>query len=169
MKKLLTLISILLLVACKPESKQLNNDSSQIVDTLKYEKLLNILSQKDDVVYVVNFWATWCKPCIEELPEFMEVNKEFNLNKNYKMILVSLDKASEFETSVKPFIKKNNIITDVYLLNDTKRANHWIPIFDKDWDGAIPTTFIYKNGEKLKFIDKQINKKELVKTLKNYL
>lgn len=169
MKKIFTIVILCFLVACSNNDKKTTDNTNQIVDTLKYEKLKDLISKQDDVLYVVNFWATWCKPCVQELPDFMEVNQKFKSNDKYKMILVSLDKASDLDTKVKPFLRENKITPDVYLLNDNKRMNEWIPAFDSNWDGAIPTTFIYKNGIKLKYIDKQINKTELTKTIQNYL
>ena len=66
----------------------------------------------------------------------MEVNNLFKQKKDFKMILVSLDRASELDTKVKPFIAKNNIQTEVYLLDDNKRMNEWIPAIDKNWSGS---------------------------------
>ena len=137
------------------------NSSPQIIETIQYEGLQSVINKQDDVLYVVNFWATWCVPCVEELPYFMEVNQEFSSNPNYKMILVNLDKSSDLETKVKPFIDKNDIPTDVYLLDDVKRTNEWIPAFDENWTGSIPATIFIKNGKKLAFREGQISKKEL--------
>ena len=64
---------------------------------------------QNDVLYVVNFWATWCKPCIEELPYFMAIQKKYANNPHFKLILVSLDNASAFETQLSQFIKQRNI------------------------------------------------------------
>ena len=64
---------------------------------------------------------------------------------------------------------KNDIITDMYLLDDNKRMNEWIPAFDKNWDGAIPTTILYKNGQKLAFYGKQLNSIELENIINKHL
>ena len=61
--------------------------------------------QMDGKLYVVNFWATWCRPCMEELPDFLEVNEAYTVNDQYQMILVSLDKSSALQTEVKSVVQ----------------------------------------------------------------
>lgn len=107
-----------------------------------------ILSDKN-TVYVVNFWATWCGPCVKELPHFEQLNSE---NKNVKVVLVSLDFKNQFESKLLPFLKKKNIKSEVVFLSDTN-YNSWLPLVDKDWSGSIPATLIIKNGKKV-FVEK---------------
>ena len=141
----------------------------QILKTVNFDALKTIINRKDDKLYVVNFWATWCKPCVSELPGFMEVNNMYLNNPHFKMILVTLDMAKDLNTSVKNFINKNNITPDVYLLDDNKRMNEWIPAIHTNWSGAIPATVFYRNGEKLEFIENVIEKEELVKLINRHL
>src|SRR5690554_1800763 len=164
-------LMLLFLTACqsKSESKAEQIDNQQLTLITDYNDLFSKFTQKDDKLYVINYWATWCKPCVEELPEFMEVNKELEVNPNFKMILVSLDKASALDTTVKDFIEKNNIPTDVYLLSDNKRQMQWIPLVNERWSGAIPSTAIYKNGEQLEFTEGQLNKSELKSLIEKHL
>lgn len=141
----------------------------QIVKIVNFSELQKILHKNDNKLYVVNFWATWCKPCVAELPGFMEVDKSLRNNPSFKMVLVNMDIANEIDITLKPFLLKNNIQTDVYLLDDNKRMNEWIPAIDKKWSGAIPATVFYRNGKKLKFRESSIEKKELVQIINNYL
>lgn len=141
----------------------------QILKTVNFDELKTIINRKDDKLYVVNFWATWCKPCVSELPGFMEVNNMYLNNPHFKMILVTLDMAKDLNTAVKTFITKNNITPDVYLLDDNKRMNEWIPAIHTNWSGAIPATVFYRNGEKLEFIENVIEKEELVKLINRHL
>lgn len=101
-----------------------------------------ILSDKN-TIYVVNFWATWCGPCVKELPHFEQLNSE---NKNIKVVLVSLDFKNTLESKLKPFLKKKSIKSEVVLLTDTD-YNSWLPQVDKEWSGSIPATLIIKNGQ----------------------
>jgi thiol-disulfide isomerase/thioredoxin len=101
-----------------------------------------ILSDKN-TIYVVNFWATWCGPCVKELPHFEQLNSG---NKNIKVVLVSLDFKNQFESKLLPFLKKKSIKSEVVLLTDTN-YNSWLPLVDKDWSGSIPATLIIKNGQ----------------------
>ena len=107
-----------------------------------------ILSDKN-TIYVVNFWATWCAPCVKELPHFEKLNSE---NKNVKVVLVSLDFKEQFESKLLPFLKRKSIKSEVVLLTD-KDYNTWLPIVDKDWSGSIPATLIINKGKKV-FVEK---------------
>ncbi|MEO8253985.1 MAG: TlpA disulfide reductase family protein [Flavobacterium sp.] len=103
-----------------------------------------ILSDKN-TIYVVNFWATWCAPCVKELPHFEQLNSE---NKKVKVVLVSLDFKNQYETKLLPFIQKKNIKSQVVLLTD-KDYNTWLPSVDKEWSGSIPATLIINKGKKV--------------------
>lgn len=131
---------------------------SQTVEVMDFNKLEKKLSTQSDTVYVVNFWATWCKPCVEELPDFLKVEEELK-NEKFKLILVSLDFAKHLDVRVKPFIKKNNISSEVILLDDPD-ANTWISKVNKDWDGSIPVTLIFNKNTSV-FIDKTMTHNEL--------
>ncbi|NBV13417.1 MAG: TlpA family protein disulfide reductase [Sphingobacteriia bacterium] len=106
----------------------------KFVDAEKYWKT------PKDTVLVINFWATWCKPCIEELPCFEKINSRFP-NKKIKVILVSQDYASDMDTRVNPFLKKKGIMSEVWLMNE-KDPNTWIDRVSPGWSGAIPATLI---------------------------
>lgn len=132
-----------------------------VLKAVNYDELKSVIQKEDGKLYVVNFWATWCKPCIEELPAFMAVNEIFKDEPNFKMILVSMDSKTQLNTKVKKFIEKNNIDADVYLLDDLKRMNEWIPAIDPNWKGVIPATVLYKNGKKVFFKELQMTQYEL--------
>ncbi len=154
-----------LLLACGSNKASKNKD----VEVVNYEQLSSHLLQKDNTLYIVNYWATWCKPCVEELPHFMEVNKSLEGKDNVEMILVSLDNARNVETHVKPFIAENKIPVKCYVLDDIKKMNEWIPATDPSWSGAIPATIFYKNKERLFFIEGQLSKEELETQINKHL
>ena len=111
----------------------------------RFDDFEKSIIKEDDNVYVINFWATWCGPCIKELPYFQQLHNE---NKNVKVILVSLDSKKDIETKLKPFILKRKITAQTVSLND-KDYNSWLNRIDKDWSGAIPATFIFSGSQKL--------------------
>lgn len=134
------------------------------VPSIKYEELEKRIQQEKDKLLVVNFWSTTCAPCVKELPDFMEVNNKYVDNQRFKMILVSLDRLVDMERVIK-FIKNKNLTAEVILLDDIKRMNTWIPRFEKNWDGNIPVTIFYKNGEKIHFNDGEMSKENLENTI----
>lgn len=153
-------ISILFLCLCFMVFKA----QQTTISTVKYEELENRIQQEKDKFLVINFWSTTCAPCVKELPHFMEVNNKYSNNPKFKMILVSLDRLVDKERVIK-FIKNKNLTAEVILLDDIKRMNTWIPRFEKDWDGNIPVTIFYKNGEKVHFNDGEMSKAELENTI----
>lgn len=114
---------------------------SQDIRVIGIEGLEKELSRKSDSVYVINFWATWCKPCTEEMPDLLRVQREY-ASENMSLILISLDLPSMISTRLPKFISDYNIESEVLLLDDPD-ANKWIPLVDESWSGSIPATLIY--------------------------
>lgn len=112
----------------------------------------------NDTVYIFNFWATYCAPCIKELPYFDQIGKEFAAQK-IKILLISLDFKSQIEKGVVPFIKKKNIQSPVVVLSDPD-ANSWIDKVNPTWSGVIPATLIVK-GNSREFYEKSFTYNEL--------
>ncbi len=166
MKYLYILLSIIALSACANASKQSENQNE--IKLLQYEALFDMLNAQKDVLYVVNFWATWCSPCVEELPDFVAVDQELHKNKSFKMLLVSLDAASDIE-EVKVFKQTYDISPQVLLLDDIRRMNDWIPMVEPYWGGAIPATLFYRNGKRLHFVEGKLNKEELLQQINEFL
>ena len=140
---------------------------SKKVVSLNFEELeKNYFQKKNDSIYVINFWATWCKPCVKELPAFEKLAQDYS-DKNVKILLVSLDFSDKIESQVVPFIKKNNIQSEVVLLDDAD-ANSWIPKVSSDWSGAIPATVIYNKNTRT-FYERSFTFEELETELKLFL
>ncbi len=136
-----------------------------IFDT--FEEFDYLLHQENDTTYVINFWATWCKPCVAELPYFEELHQKYK-NQKVKVILVSLDFKKSLDKHLYPFLKKNQLQSEVVLLADSK-TNNWIDKVEPTWDGAIPVSIIYK-GKNRKFIGSDVeNFTELEDILKSIL
>ena len=134
-------IKIFLLVSfsicCTSNAKQL--------EVYDFDGIEHYLKQSDDKVYVVNFWATWCAPCVKELPYFEQIQQDFK--ENVEVVLISLDFPSQYESKLIPFLEKKQLTSKVIVLDDTD-MNSWIPKIDSEWDGAIPVTLIYNKDQR---------------------
>jgi len=130
----------------------------QRMDVVEFDELNELMSSDSGKIEVINFWATWCKPCISEIGYFQAVH---NSDERVNVTLVSLDFADEFHTKVVPFVKNKKLTADILLLNDLD-YNSWIDKVDPSWSGAIPATLVinHKNGKR-KFIEKELEEGEI--------
>jgi thiol-disulfide isomerase/thioredoxin len=125
---------------------------------VSFTEIEKLMGQENDTVYILNFWATWCVPCVEELPYFEQTYQKYK-NQKFRMILVSLDFVRSIESRVVPFIEKNKLGPEVWILYEPD-ANAWIQKVDKSWSGGIPATLFVKNKKRL-FHEGQLNVKEI--------
>ncbi|GGD26629.1 thiol:disulfide interchange protein [Hyunsoonleella pacifica] len=133
------------------------------LEVYDFEEFKTFLNKTDDKTYVINFWATWCGPCVKELPYFEKLNTEYKKN-GVEVILVSLDFPHVYESKLKPFIKKKDLKSRVIVLNDDNE-NKWINEIDKSWSGSIPATIIYNKSAR-KFFEKSFTYEELEQEVK---
>jgi thiol-disulfide isomerase/thioredoxin len=128
---------------------------AQTVSVYKKNELLKRIYNHSDTTYIVNFWATWCKPCVAELPEFERLNQAYGKGP-VKVILVSLDFKEDLYKRLIPFLQKNTYSSEVILL-DESNGNDFIDQICPQWSGAIPATIITsKNKQKFVFFEKKV-------------
>jgi len=141
---------------------------AQDVKVIKYPDLESMLSSKNDTVLIVNFWATWCAPCVKELPYFEKLQIK-HAKEKVKVLLVSLDYHSVLGKKVKPFVAKTGIKSaGVFLLNETD-ANTWMGKVDPQWSGALPFTMIIKGTKKQKGYERPFTLEELETELQSFI
>lgn len=129
------------------------------------EPLLNPASN-NDTLYIFNFWATYCAPCIKELPMFEDIKAEYASSK-VKVVLISLDFKKQLDSRVIPFLVKHHIQSEVILLSDPD-TNTWIDKIEPTWSGAIPAT-LFVRGKQRAFYEKEFKEDELRDVVKQFL
>lgn len=140
----------------------------QKIEYIKVPDLEKILNNQENKLFIVNLWATWCAPCVKELPAFEKVAGEYNQSQ-VRFIMISLDFPSQIESQLKPFLKKNNISLDVSVMMDTD-YNSWIDKVDPQWQGNIPSTLFVNNVKKSKYFHSgEITEHELRTIINKYL
>lgn len=141
---------------------------AQDVRKISKTELTGILKNSSDKLHVINFWATWCAPCVAELPEFQKAVNESDGSK-VDFLFISLDFPSDAAKKLKPFLKKNNYTFNVVLMTETD-YNSWIEEVDPGWQGNIPATLFFNHARKIHhFIAEPIDKTNLVKTIHSLL
>jgi thiol-disulfide isomerase/thioredoxin len=145
MKKIFLISYVLVLVL---------NASSQQVKKVKISEIEDLI-QKSDHPVVISFWATWCTPCVREIPYFQETVKKYAENK-VELVLVSLDFKESYPSLIESFVKNKNFQASFYWLNETD-ADYFCPKIDPKWNGGIPSTlFINTKTNYRKFFDRQL-------------
>lgn len=169
-KSLLILVLLLVFFSCKKNALKVvavkDFKPVTMVKNYNYQQLKPLLEKNNNTTYIVNFWATWCAPCVKELPYFEKINSEY-ATKNVQVLLVSLDFPKHVDTKLIPFINKKKLQAEVVLLNDINE-DVWIQAIDESWSGAIPATLIYNKNNR-KFYEQSFEYEALENELKSFL
>ena len=165
-KFLLIIIVITLFSGTIAKAQVKNTTKKSKITTLNYEELKPFLHKNNNKTYVVNFWATWCMPCVKELPAFEKLYQKYK-DKNVEVVLVSLDFSKQIETNLIPFIQKKKLQSKILHFEDSNEQ-FWIRDIADNWSGAIPATLIY-NKQKRKFYERTFSYEELQNELQTFL
>ena len=123
---------------------------------------------KSDMPVVVNFWATYCGPCIKEIPYFQEVVKQYE-KKGVKLLLVSLDFKESFPNKIDSFVNKRKFTSKIVWLDETN-ADYFCPKVDSKWSGSMPATLFINNklGHR-SFFEEEMSKEKFEVEIKKIL
>ena len=161
MKKI-ALATLLFTTLFLPIKIKAQSGELKIINVPELEEIM--VQAKGEKLKVINFWATWCKPCIKELPYFVNAQSQFP---DVEFIYMSID-FSENATKAEKFAQKKKLNpSGLYLLDDVD-YNSWIDKVSPEWSGAIPATLIIKDGKKY-FYEKEFHEGELEELIKQKL
>ena len=131
---------------------------------VKLDKLKKLIEGKGDSIQVINFWATWCAPCVKELPVFEKLNQQNSGNVKVTLVSMDLDLDPNPE-KVHKFVTRKNLSSRIWIL-DEQDPNSYIDKIDRQWSGALPATLIVngKNGKR-KFVEGEVSEESLSKMI----
>jgi thiol-disulfide isomerase/thioredoxin len=132
---------------------------AQHIPAYTADKLMARASNKD-TTYIINFWATWCGPCVAELPQFTKLQEHYAKDK-VKVILVSLDFPDAYPAKLTAYVAKKKLQPEVVWFSESN-ANEFIPKIDNSWTGSLPGTMIVNKRQDYKlFLEKPITAEEI--------
>ena len=144
----------------------LTHSSAMEIPEINRGDISDLVGNNNDTTYVINFWATWCSPCVREIAYFEELHRIYT-GDPVKVILVSLDFPNQKDQRVVPFLEEKEITATVMLVSDLD-YNAWIDLVDPSWSGALPATLIYR-GKSRVFLEKELTRSELNTHVKQIL
>ena len=116
--------------------------------------------EHSEQLLVVNFWATWCRPCVAEMPHFEAVADEY-ADQGVDLLFVSADDPDYFDEQLPAFLERKAIQHPVFLMDDTN-PNNWVGEVDADWQGDLPATLLIDaDGQPVAFRNGSMSEAEL--------
>jgi thiol-disulfide isomerase/thioredoxin len=156
-------------VSAKAPAKTRVDQGEPKVGTLKPADFGKFKDSAKGKVLVLNFWATWCGPCVAEFPELVALDAKYR-DKGVKLVGITADEPEDVQPKVIPFIKKHQVKFDI-IRQDTDDPEEMMSQITKDWNGVIPVTFVYDKKGNLAYshfgiIDRDLLVAEIEKALK---
>ena len=137
-----------------------SNVDGQNVKKVKIDALESYINSSDHPL-VISFWATWCTPCLHEIP-WLQDAVEKQREKNVEYLLVSLDFTEAYPKKIVHFIKQRNFNATFFWLDETN-ADHFCPKIDEKWSGGIPANLFVNNKTNYrKFIGRQLTERQAI-------
>ncbi len=133
----------------------------------EFDEIAPLFTQNNDTIYVINFWATWCAPCVKEMPHFRELAREY-ADRPVKIVLVSLDFKKDVRTKLLQFVRREKLGIPVVALTDPNQSA-WIDRVNPKWGGAIPVTVVYHKGARMFYEEAFATYPELRQTVEQFL
>ena len=116
------------------------------IETIDDAAVASLAKNEGKKLLMVNLWATWCGPCVSELPEFVTMNRMYR-KRNFQLVTISLDEPDKKDDALK-VLTENHVSATNYILN-TKDRDTFAEALDKEWPGPIPYTLLIAPGGKV--------------------
>ncbi len=116
------------------------------LESLDEAGVSRLVKNETDKLLVVNVWATWCGPCVTELPEFVTMNRMYR-RRNFQMVTISLDEPEMKDDALKLLREKHVAVTNY--ISTVSNRDKFADLLDKEWPGPLPYTLLIAPGGKV--------------------
>ncbi|MBN1397578.1 MAG: TlpA family protein disulfide reductase [Bacteroidetes bacterium] len=141
----LLLILITAGFGCISEKSEPGKDKTDYkIEYVDESGIRSLTANRNGKILLLNVWATWCPPCVEEFPDLVKLANDIN-NSKYEIIGISVDDPGDADGKVIPFIKRYRVPFKIYIAN-AKNQEDLMNTFNVSWNGAIPATFFYNTA-----------------------
>jgi thiol-disulfide isomerase/thioredoxin len=122
-----------------PAEPPTGSQPETFLEPIRASQIDSVINQyRGEKAVLINLWATWCGPCVEEFPHIVKLQEKYE--DQLKVIFISGDFTDPY-TAVPKFLKKHKVDWTTYL--KTGNDQEFIPAVDSTWSGALPFTKIY--------------------------
>jgi peroxiredoxin len=133
-----------------------------VLDVIDTARLTELLKPSPATAVVVNFWATWCPPCVKEMPELVQFYRTCAAH-DVRFVSVSVDHPDTLDERVKPFFQQNALPFSVHVLSERSPGNV-SKALGVEWTGAVPATLLFdKNGKLVQSWFEETTRRDLEK------
>lgn len=146
-------------------NKTIKNTRTNIIKS-NFEKIQTLAHIDNDTVYITNYWATWCPPCVKEIPDFVDLQEKYK-NKRVKFAFVNVNNEEEIQTQVIPFVEKNKM-KNLYHINISDLMDNIGSLDPQMKELGIPITVIQKKNNRELFLG-DLSRNFLYKKIEEYL
>jgi len=138
------------------------------LETIDDAGVAKLAKNETNKLLLVNLWATWCGPCIEEMPDLVTMNRMYR-RRNFQFVTISLDEPEKKDDALK-VLKEHHVAATNYLLN-TKDRDTFAEALDKEWPGPVPYTLLIAPGGKVIYRSKTgaIDPMEVKRVIVDYI
>jgi len=116
------------------------------LETIDTDGVKALAANETKHLRLINLWATWCAPCVEELPELVTINRMYR-RRGFEMITISLDGVKHREQALR-FLKEKHVSSTNYIFDSGDR-DKLAEALDKKWPGPVPYTLLIAPGGKV--------------------
>jgi thiol-disulfide isomerase/thioredoxin len=130
-------------------TKKLYKEWSELpvtIENIDTSGIKELIRNKSGKLRLINVWASWCGPCVQEFPDFVILDRIYR-SREFEFVSINADKLSRKDNVLK-LLQKNEASNKNYIFNSDNNSE-LVEVVDPDWSGALPYTLLVEQGGKV--------------------